>query len=1230
MTTPSIARPRSHRSISLVRIGTIFAIMALIVIPLFSSSSASSNSDGDKLRSTLSPVPSSEPTAITLPKTSSYREDWQATIADPTDILFNPAIFAAVQEPIVGTYAHDGSGCTSTPKTNFSLGDIVCVKVNNVPANALFPNKISYVDIPGFIEQRTDLTTDSQTDQFQLPATDTSTVNGQTIDNRGIWRVHVTRNNGRILHTALFNVSDPVNPAAHLVVRQFVAGTESSIAAGSNVRFIITLDNKGPDAASTVQLSDPLVANLALVNLAQTSGTPFTCSGRDCSIASMPAGTSAEFLAEFTVDAGASGGTVLANTVLVTSLTPDPDDTVRSATARFTVLNAGNQATCVLECPANITVTANTTQGQDSGAIVTFGSGDPTGDCGTITASPASGSFFAVGTHSVSVSSSQGGGSCSFLVTVVGDNPPTIACPLADITADAGAGNTGTSVTVTPPTATGTNVSVTGIRSDAQLVGEPAIYSPGITDPYPAGTTTITWTATESINGQPGRSASCTQKVIVSAADAPTISCPSDKSFTQTGCDPLTLTAGQIGTPTTSGSGITVEATRGDSLGLTDPYPVGVTVITWTATDNIDRTTSCTQRITVAATGDTEDPIVTAPPNVTVEANSCAGIIVGETTLGTPTATDNCGTANVNRTGVPAGNFFPLGITTLTYTATDGSGRTSTATQTITVTESTPPTITGPVGLSFNTGPDATSCGVFVGDATLGTATANDNCSAVTVSRSGVPAGNIFPVGTTTVTYTATDGSGNTASVVQLVEIRDTTAPVLTPPSDVTAYTGPGAASCDTVISDATLGSASASDNCSGVGAVSRTGVPLGNVFPLGTTVITYTVTDANNNQTSATQNVTVIDNTVPTITAPANVTAYTGAGATSCDVLVSDTTLGSASASDNCSGIGAITRTGVPSGNVFPVGTTVITYSVTDAQGNPASATQSVTVIDNTVPTITAPADKTLYTGAGAASCSVTVANLDATLGTATAGDNCPGVTWARGGGNVFPLGETTVTYTATDAHGNVSLAIQKVTVVDNTPPVVTPPANITVSLPLNSSATSMAVSYPNPATATDNCAGAITFAYSPASGSIFPVGTTLVTVTATDAHNNSASATFTVTVLYNFTGFFSPVNNAPVLNAVNAGRAIPVKFSLSGNKGLNIFASNNPFSTSLNCATNDPGVDIVETLTAGGSSLSYSASSDQYNYVWKTESSWAGTCRQLVVTLNDGSIHVANFKFK
>ena len=139
-----------------------------------------------------------------------------------------------------------------------------------------------------------------------------------------------------------------------------------------------------------------------------------------------------------------------------------------------------------------------------------------------------------------------------------------------------------------------------------------------------------------------------------------------------------------------------------------------------------------------------------------------------------------------------------------------------------------------------------------------------------------------------------------------------------------------------------------------------------------------------------------------------------------------------------------------------------------------------------------------------------------------------------------------------------------------------------------------------------------------------------TTVTATATDAGGNSASCTFTVTVLYNFTGFFSPVMNQPTVNVVNAGRAIPVKFSLSGNKGLNIFAPNSPSSGPVTCNSTDPATDLTDTLTAGSSSLSYDASTDQYIYVWKTDSSWAGTCRQLVVTLNDGSVYRANFTFK
>jgi MBG domain (YGX type)/Kelch motif len=119
------------------------------------------------------------------------------------------------------------------------------------------------------------------------------------------------------------------------------------------------------------------------------------------------------------------------------------------------------------------------------------------------------------------------------------------------------------------------------------------------------------------------------------------------------------------------------------------------------------------------------------------------------------------------------------------------------------------------------------------------------------------------------------------------------------------------------------------------------------------------------------------------------------------------------------------------------------------------------------------------------------------------------------------------------------------------------------------------------------------------------------------------------TLTVIYNFTGFFRPVDNLPVLNIVKAGSAVPVKFSLNGNQGLSIFAGGYPTSGTIACNSTDLYDYVEETVTAGGSSLSYDASANQYVYVWKTEKSWVGSCRQLVVKLSDGTYHRANFNF-
>jgi hypothetical protein len=114
-----------------------------------------------------------------------------------------------------------------------------------------------------------------------------------------------------------------------------------------------------------------------------------------------------------------------------------------------------------------------------------------------------------------------------------------------------------------------------------------------------------------------------------------------------------------------------------------------------------------------------------------------------------------------------------------------------------------------------------------------------------------------------------------------------------------------------------------------------------------------------------------------------------------------------------------------------------------------------------------------------------------------------------------------------------------------------------------------------------------------------------------------------------YAFSGFFQPVDNLPVLNATKAGSAIPVKFSLGGNQGLNIFDTGYPKSQTIACDSTAPVDGIEETIIAGGSGLHYDATTGQYIYTWKTDKSWATTCRQLVVKLIDGSYHRANFKF-
>jgi len=124
-------------------------------------------------------------------------------------------------------------------------------------------------------------------------------------------------------------------------------------------------------------------------------------------------------------------------------------------------------------------------------------------------------------------------------------------------------------------------------------------------------------------------------------------------------------------------------------------------------------------------------------------------------------------------------------------------------------------------------------------------------------------------------------------------------------------------------------------------------------------------------------------------------------------------------------------------------------------------------------------------------------------------------------------------------------------------------------------------------------------------------------------------AGATACNLILFTFTGFFAPVDNPPLVNTMKAGSAVPVKFSLGGNRGLAIFAAGYPKSQPIACDSGSPTDSIEETVTAGGSSLTYDATTDQYKYVWKTDKAWKG-CRQLLLQFTDGTTKTALFQFQ
>jgi hypothetical protein len=410
-----------------------------------------------------------------------------------------------------------------------------------------------------------------------------------------------------------------------------------------------------------------------------------------------------------------------------------------------------------------------------------------------------------------------------------------------------------------------------------------------------------------------------------------------------------------------------------------------------------------------------------------------------------------------------------------------------------------------------------------------------------------------------------------------------------------------------------------------GVGTASSTvtlTVPSGTAAGTYSEIIKYIATGVNSSGNNINPEVTVTVNY--TVTAPVDTTApviashedITREATSSAGTMVE---FAAPTANDAVDGSVAVTCNPV-SGSTFVIGDTPVTCTATDAHGNKATSTFNVKVQDTTAPTITAPA--AVIKEATAALTTVTLESATATDLVSSGAD----LKVTSDAPSSFTVGTTTVTWTATDKAGNKATAAQAVTITDRTAPVLTLPANITV---LATKAAGADVTFV--ATAIDIVDGPVNVTYTSAPGSTFGLGTTTVNCTATDAHGNKVQGSFTVTVKYDFNGFYQPVDmGANVVNTVKSGSAIPVKFSLNGDRGLDIFATGYPKVIDAKFAVSSNYDEVESVVAATNSGLTYDNVTKTYTYVWKTDKSWTGASKQLVIKLKDGTTCTANFLFK
>jgi len=404
-------------------------------------------------------------------------------------------------------------------------------------------------------------------------------------------------------------------------------------------------------------------------------------------------------------------------------------------------------------------------------------------------------------------------------------------------------------------------------------------------------------------------------------------------------------------------------------------------------------------------------------------------------------------------------------------------------TATVVSCDNTPPELTLPANMNV----EATGAS---GAAVTFSATASDT-NPLNPVVSCVPAsGSTFALDVSkTVNCSATDASGNTVNGSFTVTVVDTTPPAVTPPSSIVVEAS------DSLGATVTYSGESASDLVDGV--LGASCLPIsGSTFPLGSNTVTCSAMDSHSNTGTSSFTIDIQDTTSPVLALPAEITAEaTGTSGTAVDFDVS--------ASDSVDG-DVVVFCDATSGAAFPIGTTIVSCSATDSNGNEATGSFNIVVVDTTAPELTLPDSFSLE----AEDPSGAVATFAASA--ADVVDGSVAVTCVPPSGSTFPLGENSIACSATDGHGNTARGSFKITVVDTTAPTLTLPAD----QQLEATGPNGAVASFS-ASATDLVDGTPSVACSADSGDTFPLGTTKVVCSAEDAAGNEATGSFVIIVI-------------------------------------------------------------------------------------------------------------------